>query len=154
MPKLPDTKMKKSLLLVVASIALPTFAWSLGRDGDLLRALNLAVALGVLPLVWFGLRHQRNEMKKSGLSEDEFLLRQAGGARELLSQAKMVRAIGWLCVIGPIVLVLIVFMGTNSFSLGAMAAVASEIFCIPCAVGCFRSAAISRRTAEQAGAKI
>jgi hypothetical protein len=152
MPKLSDTK-KKFLSFVVASIALSTFAWSLSRDGDVLRALNLAVALGILPLVWFGLRHQRDEMKKSGLSEDEFLLKQAGGARELLDQAKTVRAIGWLCVVGPIVLVLIVFMGTNSFSLGAMAAVVSEVFCIPCAVGCFRSAAKSRRAAEQAGVK-
>jgi hypothetical protein len=153
MTKLTDHKTKKFLYLVVASIALATFAWSISGDGDVLRALKLAVALGVLPLVWVGLRYQRNEKKESGLSEDAFLLKQAGGITELLSQSITVRAIGWLCVAGPIILVLVILMGTKSFSLSVMAAVLSEIICIPCAVGCFRSAAKSRRAAEQAGAK-
>lgn len=65
MTKLPDHKMKKFLYLVVASIALATFAWSISRDGDVLEAPKLAVALGVLPLVsgWAPVSAKREKEK-------------------------------------------------------------------------------------------
>jgi hypothetical protein len=141
------------VVLAIATLAL-VFGWSYHRSGDSFRAIRYAIYVVAFLMGLFRLHQLRNEKKSSGLSEGEFLLRQAGGATALLSQAVTTKAIGWFCVVAPAILAIFIFLATKSLQPTAIAALLLAVVCVPCAIGCFRIAAKSRRAAEDAGEKL
>lgn len=145
--------MKNPLFLCVVFVALVAFEWA-AHYNETLGLINRGLIFVFFVWVLVRLRQLQKERQNSGLSEEEFLLKQAGGASALLSQSITVRAIGWLCVVGPLLLVSIVLIGTKSLSATAMATLLLAVISVPCAIACFRSAAKSRRVAKSAGAKV
>ncbi|MDP1657597.1 MAG: hypothetical protein Q8K91_05635, partial [Hylemonella sp.] len=89
-----------------------------------------------------------------GLSEDEFMLREAGGATKLLIQASTVRAIGWVFFILPIFLTAIGAIAMKSVFYTLVTGALMGIVCIPFSVYCFKYSAKQRHVAERARTKI
>ncbi|BAO29314.1 hypothetical protein SUTH_01515 [Sulfuritalea hydrogenivorans sk43H] len=90
------------------------------------------------------------EQKTSGLGEAEYLLKQAGGAQDLLSQAFSALGAGWVYIAVTLGLPLIVGFGTKSFALGATIFVLSAVLCGPAAYGAFRFYSKARPIAQKA----
>lgn len=146
---------KRAFYVVVLPIVLMVFLWSYQRSaGDLLSSFRLAITVGALLSGVLVLYRMHLEKKNSGLSEEEFLLQQAGGAHALLDESVTVRAIGWLCIIVPTALFLFTLIATKSFRIPVITLLVSLPICTPCAFACFRFASKRRRIAQQAGAKI
>ena len=147
--------MKKFQYLIIIIVPVLVCYWAyLNFNGQILRPAQYALGATAVLLGLFRLRLLKNEKKNSGLSEEEYLLKQAGGAGALLSQSITTRVLGWLCVIAPVILVVVTLLGTRSLKATAFVALLLGVICIPCAIGCFRVATRSRRIAEHAGAKI
>lgn len=143
------------LRYVVLPVLLGGFALAYWfSNGDLAFSGRVSFSLLALlagPYAFYRLRFER---KASGLSEEESLLKEAGGASGLLSQAVTARAIGWLLIALPVILMSVVAMGTRSFSLALTTILVVALPCVPFAYACFRYSTKWRRVAENAGAKI
>jgi len=138
------------LLAVLVTVIVSFYFMEVSTFKTLTHALGLVAACGCLVQL-FQLRLAR---KRSGLSDDEFMLKQAGGAEALMSQSTLTRAIGWLCVVAPVLLVLFIILISSSLGTVVLAATILGVICLPCAVACFRSASRSQRVAKQAGAGV
>lgn len=146
--------MKRLLYFVILPVSVLIFFWSYQTSGQLLKSFQHAMATAAFLMGLLRLYQLRQDKKNSGLAEDEYILKQAGSATSLMSQSITVRAIGWLCVVLPIVLVLITFMATKSLQLTVIISIVLSVFCVPGAIWLFRIAARGRRVAEAAGAKL
>jgi hypothetical protein len=123
-------------------------------NGDLAFSAKVSFSLLALLAGPFAFYRLRFERKASGLSEEEYLLEEAGGASDLLSQAVTTRAIGWLLIAMPVILMAVVAIGTKSFSLALIPLLVVAPLCLPFAYVLFRHSTKCRSVAENAGAKI
>jgi small-conductance mechanosensitive channel len=131
------------------------FALAYGySNGDLAFSGRVSFTLLALLAGPFAFYRLRSEEKACGLSEEEWLLKEAGGASGLLSNAVTARAFGWLIIALPVILMLVIAMGTKSFSLALMIMLVVALPCVFAAYVCFRQSRKWRRIAENAGAKI
>jgi hypothetical protein len=147
---------KKQALLVLLPVVIVAFICALSPDGSCLSAfsIKLALALGALTLAVFKLRQMKTERKASGLSEEDYLLKQAGGRVQLLSQASTVRAIGWFFAALPIVTTLAGMLITKSLIYASITLVLIGVPCIALGVYCLRAAESSRRAAARSAVKV
>ncbi len=148
-------KRKKFVNFVLAPLALTVLLLSyIKYDVSLSVAISLTAIVSTLSTCAFDIYQRKVELKQSGLSEAEYMVAEAGGSRTLFGQAVTVRAIGWLCIIVPVLLLAFVMLGTRSLSVLIVIASVLGLICIPCAWGCFRLARKMQRAAEDAGSKI
>ena len=143
------------LYFVVIPIAFVVFWWSYQRSGgEIFRPAQYAIGVAGLLSGTLVLYRTRLERKSSGLSDEEFLLKQAGGASALLGQSGTVRMIGWLCVAVPVVMLIIVAMTMPPVRLFIFLLAVLASICTPIACVCFQYSSKWRRIAEHAGAKV
>ncbi len=154
-PSPSQRRMRGFLHWVVLPVLFAAFAWLYFISGvDFIRALTNALFIAYVILALGLLYSKWVERKQSGLSEDEYILKQAGGANALLDGASFMYAIGWFCLIAPTLLTLILFIAVKSNVPALISLFVTGPICIPCAVACFVSASKRRRIAERAGATI
>jgi hypothetical protein len=92
----------KYLTWIALASATIAFTWSYVATKDLTRSLILPGKV-VLPLFialkfWL---HRQNQKKDSGLTEDEFVVGEAGGYEGLLKVIKLLQRLGWIFVLMP-----------------------------------------------------
>lgn len=156
MPETPEDKkkIKRHFLFVVLPSFLACFAWFyLSVHGGMLKSIAFGLSIAATLTAIFRLYKLRLDKKQSGLSNDNYLLKQSGGANGLLNDASLVHAIGWVCIIVPILLVLFCLIAGNRQA-AVIAGIVSGTIGIPSALACFLVAARTRRVAKNAGAKI
>ena len=125
------------------------FVWAYKiSHGNSLQSFSLAVKVilaFVAVNVWLKLREEK---KASGLSNDQFMLKKAGGPEELLKQAKKTRVIAFVLAAMP--LGVVVLTAGKSLVAGLVVGGLLGVIFIPCAAYLFWIARKTVRVAEQA----
>jgi hypothetical protein len=147
-------RLKNLLFFVVLFLCIFALFLLLDPHGDLGKKFKFALILAALPVGWLRLRQLKSDQTKSGLSEDEFLLKKAGGRLQLMSQASTVKAIGWLFIALPIAMALTLMIIMKSLDLTLVVVlVFIGILCVPFGVHCLRTAERNRWAAIRGATK-
>jgi VIT1/CCC1 family predicted Fe2+/Mn2+ transporter len=146
---------KKQALLALSPVLAVFLVCDLLFDGNCLNAftIKLAFVLGAIAVAVSELRRMKAERTASGLSDDEYLLKQAGGRLQLKSQASTVKAIGWFFIALSIVPTLALLLITRSVSYAVVPLVLIGALCFALGVNCLRHAERSLRAAARSAVK-
>jgi hypothetical protein len=140
---------KKVWIRIFLPVLLVSFWVLFWLGADFLLAIKWAAILAAISVGLFQLRQRKVDQIATGLSEDEYLLKEAGGALQLLAQSGNVKAIGWFFIFMPIISVIAFALITKSLVGTLEFALLFGLICIPFGIYCLKNAEKTRRIAEK-----
>jgi hypothetical protein len=138
---------QNDILFLAFDIGVSILAWYLTES------VEIAILLGTFLSTLWSLVLLKRHKRASGLSEEEYMLLEAGGAKKLLAQASLVRAISWIFFVLPVLLVIVAALAIRSVAFVLSMVSMLGILCIPFAVYCYKDSSKRRLVAESALAK-
>lgn len=145
---MPLPSPRKKLLFLALSPALAVFlVCVLLFDGNCLNAFTIKLAFGLaaMAVAVSELRRSKAQKIASGLSDDEYLIKQAGGRIQLKSQAGTVKALGWFFIAISIFPTGVLLLITRSLSYAVVPLVLIGVLCFALGINCLQSAERSFR---------